>query len=359
MKILFYINTISHGGAERVMVNLSSELAGRGHDVVLVTSYVEQWEYQTSPLVKRINLSDTRISGFLKRNIKLTKALRSVIKSEKPEIVISFLVEPNFRNIIATRGLKVKTMISIRNDPDKRRYTKLNWFLMKHLYKKADGVVFQTEEARGHFSKKIQSKSRVIMNQVDGRFFETKYEGERENIIATGRLTGQKNHKMLLDAFALIKDKTEENLVIYGEGELREALEEYAERIGLGGRVILPGATKNVPEAIKAARLYVMSSDYEGMPNALIEAMALGLPCVSTDCPCGGPRVLLGELSDDCLVPVNEPAAFAASMLKMLSMSDEELDAIRSKIRATAEQCRGDKVICDWEQYINDIVRGK
>ncbi len=358
MKLLFYINTISHGGAERVMVNLSDEFSKKGYETVFVTSFPEKWEYSLNPLTKRINLSDGRISGFINRNVKMVKALKRVIKDEKPDIVISFMAEPNYRAILATRGLKVKTMISIRNDPNREYSSKLHRILAKHLYKKADGVVFQTDEAKRWFPKKIQNKSRIIMNQIDDRFFSTKYDGERRGIVTTGRLTAQKNHRMLIDAFVKIKDKVDDDLIIYGEGELREELEKYVESVGLGGRVRLPGATKDVPEAIKSAKLYVLSSDYEGMPNALIEAMALGLPVVSTDCPCGGPRVMLGDLGDEHLVPIKDVNALSEAMFGILSRSEDELLTIRKRIFEKAEMCRGDKIIGDWESYINEICKG-
>lgn len=356
MKILFYINTLSHGGAERVITNLCGAFAARGYETVLVTSYPEKWEYSVNSETKRINLTDRRIDGFLKRNFKLVKLLKKTVKAEKPDVVVSFMAEPNYRAIIAA-GKKTKTVISVRNDPNREYPSKLHRFLARHLYKKADGVVFQTDDAKKWFPEKIQKKSRVIMNQIDDRFFEANYDGERKDIVATGRLTDQKNHRVLIDAFSKISHKVNDDLVIYGEGELRETLETYIAEKGLVGRVRLPGATNDVPSAIKAARLYVLSSDYEGMPNALVEAMALGLPVVSTDCSCGGPKALLGEFGDKYLVPVGDSEALAKSMLKILSSSAEETDGIRALIRQKAQACRGDRVICDWELFINEVCK--
>ena len=120
MKILFYINAIHHGGAERVMCNLATQFSGHGHECVLLTSFRDEWEYSFGEKVRRSTLFESRLEqGFLKRNITLVKALRKVLKKEKPDVLISFMAEPNFRAIIASFGLKNKVIISVRNDPDR------------------------------------------------------------------------------------------------------------------------------------------------------------------------------------------------------------------------------------------------
>ena len=349
MKILFYINTLGHGGAERVMSNLANEFSKKDYDVTLVTSFPCEWEYPLTDRVRRINLVNERVVGFFKRNIVLTRALRKVVKSEKPDVVVSFMAEPNFRTVLATRGLKVKTVLSIRNDPDREYPTGLHRLLAKTLYKKADKVVFQTDDAKKWFPKSIQRKSRIIMNQVDERFFNTSYNGERKNIVTTGRLTAQKNHRMLIEAFSMVTDKVQDNLIIYGEGELHEELEKYVNELGLSDRVFLPGAVKDVPETIKSAKLFVLSSDYEGMPNSLLEAMALGLPCISTDCPCGGPRQVLGDING-CLVEVGNVDKMSEAIVQMLTNTD--LITLREAISKKAESFRGEKVFGAWREFL-------
>ena len=351
MKILFYINAISHGGAERVISNLANEFSNKGYDVTVVTSFPSEWEYFLTDGICRVNLRNERLDGFIRRNVLLTRDLRKVIKTEKPDVAISFMAEPNFRLIMATRGLKVRTLVSVRNDPDREYPTKIHRSLAKTLFKMADGVVFQTGDAKEWFPKKIQEKSRIIMNQVDERFFNTTFDGERKNIVTTGRLTAQKNHRLLIEAFSTICDKIEDNLIIYGEGELREELESYVKKLGLSDRIFLPGAVKDVPETIKSARLFVLSSDYEGMPNSLLEAMALGLPCVSTDCPCGGPREVLGNI-DGCLVEVGNAEQLAERMLAVMKKGSSEITLISRSIAEKAESFRGDKVIAEWLDFV-------
>ena len=172
MKVMFYINAIHDGGAERVMINLADRFARFGHEVILVTSFVDKWEYEIPSGVKRLNLCDNIPKGFLKRNLLLYRLLRKVVKCEAPDVLVSFMAEPNFRALLATRGLKTKNLISIRNDPNKEYPTKKFRFFARWLYKKADGIVFQTADAKAWFSKKIQNKSKIIYNQVNEKFYE-------------------------------------------------------------------------------------------------------------------------------------------------------------------------------------------
>lgn len=319
MKILFYINAIHYGGAERVMCNLATQFSEHGHECVLTTSFRDDWEYSFGKEVKRVALFESRLKyGFLKRNIFYVKKLRKILKEEKPDVVVAFMAEPNFRAIMASVGLNNKVVISVRNDPNREYPGRLNRILAKFLFRFADGIVFQTEDAQKWFPKSIQKKSRIIFNQVDEIFYNTTYNGERHDIVTTGRLTAQKNHKMLIRAFAAIADKISDNLIIYGEGELRGELESLIAELHLENRVFLPGSVKNVADTIKSAKLFVLSSDYEGMPNSLMEAMALGIPCISTDCPCGGAKALLNEVEDDCLVAVNNENELSEKMYRIL-----------------------------------------
>ncbi len=353
MKILFYINAIHHGGAERVMVNLAKDFAKSGYETVLVTSFTDTWEYPVDENVKRISLTDNLPDGFLKRNLFLVKKLRTVIKEEKPDSIVSFMAEPNFRMLLATFGIKGRKIISIRNDPNKEYPNKVFRLLAKTLYRRADGVVFQTEDAKKWFPKSIQKKSSIIMNQVDEIFYTTELSSERCDIVTTGRLTEQKNHKLLIRAFAQIADKINENLVIYGEGELREELEALIADLGLQNRVFLPGATQNVPEVLSRAKLFVLSSDYEGMPNSLMEAMAMGLPCISTDCPCGGPRMIIENDVNGFMFSVGDVDALATKIKRVVEMTSENLKKISDNAKRVTQNCEPKSVFKKWENYIN------
>lgn len=152
-------------------------------------------------------------------------------------------------------------------------------------------------------------------NAVKEEFYQVERTPVRGEIVTCGRLTEQKNHKLLIDAFAEVqKIYPFATLKIYGEGVLREKLQNQIDSLNLNEKVFLMGATNDVAKALQTADLFVLSSDYEGMPNALMEAMAAGVPCISTDCPCGGPRELFGEDASDKLVPCNDSAQLAEAI---------------------------------------------
>ena len=176
MKIGFYINVLGGGGAERVISNLANEFSSDHNCFIVTTSTVEN-EYPLLDRVKRYNLGITKNGSFFRRNVKIISGLRKLLKNEKPDILVSFMAEPNFRSIIATRLLGVKTLVSVRNDPDREYGSRLFKILAKLLYRKADGIVFQTEDAKNWFPKSIQKKSKIIYNQVATKF----YEKDKEN----------------------------------------------------------------------------------------------------------------------------------------------------------------------------------
>jgi len=355
MKLLFYINSIHEGGAERVIVNLCNYFCN-ANDVVLVTSFKDKWEYSLDNKVKRHNLADSPIKGFIKRNAILIISLRKIIKKENPDCVISFMGEPNLRVGFAKVGLDTKWICSVRNDPSKEYKGLLKRFLAKNILSKCDGCVFQTNDAMKWFQRKLQSKSKVIMNAVTEDFFKN-YEYVPSNKIATcGRLVSQKNHKLLIKAFSLISKDINEDLFIYGDGNLKNDLINYSEECGVRERVHFEGQVKEVFDAIRDAKIFVLSSDFEGMPNALLEAMTMGIPCISTDCPCGGPKQIIANWINGVLVPVNEPDKMSKAIFKLLSDS-----LIRETLRNNAKSYAAsnfnpDAVFKEWQTFIDKIV---
>ena len=350
MKLLFYINSIHQGGAERVISNLATQFSSGGHEVVLVTSFKDDWEYSVGEKVKRILLFENKIKGAIKRNLLLIKKLRKNIKEFKPDAVVSFMAEPNFRSIIATRGLKCKLFLSVRSDPNKEYGGKILSFLAKTLFKKADGVVFQTEDAKLWFPKKIQNKSKVIYNQVDNQFFTDSTLPSGTDIITVGRLSSEKCHDLLIKAYSKICDKIDGKLMIYGDGPLKDELQLLINSLNLQDKVILAGQTRDVVSAYKNAGLFVLSSIYEGMPNALLEAMAIGLPCISTDCPCGGPKAVLGD-GAGILVSVGNEDAMANAILTLFNDNELKLK-LSIKAKEKAKEFSPSVVYKEWEDFV-------
>ena len=355
-KIMFYINAINGGGAERVMVNLASYFSENDYDTILVTSCRDLWEYQISKKVKRLTLEEREIKqSRIKRNISRITKLRRMCKEEKPDILISFMEEPNFRAILATRGLPVKTLVSVRNDPNKEYAGKLGAIVSKVILPMADGCVFQTKEAQEWFQKKLQKKSRIIYNAVKEDFYQIERKPNRGEIVTCGRLTEQKNHAVLIAAFAeVVKKHPYATLKIYGEGYLRDELQKQIDALEIQNKVFLMGATSDVGKALQTADLFVLSSDYEGMPNALMEAMAVGMPCLSTDCPCGGPRELIKNEKEGILVPVGNVNEMENAISSILNNRDK-LDEMGLNAKCRADFFKPNVILKEWKEYIEFI----
>lgn len=250
--ILFYINAIHDGGAERVILQLAHRFSESGYRSILVTSFVDNdFEYPIPDGVERISMESQEIKqSRFKRNLDRIRKLRKYCKEYNPAVLVSFMAEPNFRAICAAFGLPVKTVVSVRNDPDREYGGKLGRFIGKVMLPMADGCVFQTDDAKMWFPKKLQSKSAVIMNETTKEFFNIEYVGGND-IVTLGRLAGQKNHKLLIEAFASIADKYPgTDLKIYGDGPLKESLCQLIEKMNMSERIHLMGSTKNVGEVL-------------------------------------------------------------------------------------------------------------
>lgn len=354
-KILFYINLIDSGGAERAITTLANKATENELQVVFVTSLKCPVEYELSPKIKRLILESSEKKGRIRKNWVRIKKLREIIASEKPDVAISFMAEPNYRLLIAASGLSVKTIISIRNDPNREYSGRIGRFLARHLFVKADGCVFQTPDAKAWFPAKIQNRSAIIHNAVNDRFYKTAWSGDGDYIVSIGRLTEQKNHCLLIDAFELVSQNDPNlKLRIYGQGDMEHEISRYIDNLGLTDKVFLMGQTDTPEEALKHARCFVLSSDYEGMPNALMEALAVGVPSVSTDCPCGGPQSLIDNGINGLLVPVGNSNELAKSITEILD-NHKLSKSISEKAREKAMMDTSDNIYNQWITYINHI----
>jgi len=288
-------------------------------DVSILMLLTNRCEYPLNSAIKLIDLTG-KSGSRMKKAPYWIRELRERMRLEKPDVVVSFVARINLLTLFAARGLHQRVIISERNDPamDGRSvFVKIGANL---LYPKADEIVFQTERAKNYYKKRIAEKSVIIGNpiQVNVRASLIK----KDKIVTAGRLMPQKNHKMLIDAFSRVhQDFPEYKLYIYGEGDLRCKLEKQIREFGLEGYVFLPGNMADIHERFSDAKLFVLSSDYEGQSNALLEAMTMGLPVISTDCAGSDEVIRNGE--SGLLVPVGDTSAIEAAIKKLLG--DEKL----------------------------------
>lgn len=360
-KIVFYVNSLIKAGAQRVILNLTESLLKKGHQVTIVTTLVYETEYELPKGAKRIisdieesEVTSNRITNLKNRFMKL----RNIWKSEKPDVIISFIGKNNFMAILTAWGMDIPVVTSVRGDPKEEYNSKIMGFLAKTLMGKATGLVLQTPDAKAYFPKWMHKKTVILDNPLNPEFIEEYYAGERKKeIVSVGRIDSNKNQKLIIDAFYQITEEfPETSLVLYGDGEDREKLLEYVKRNPYSERILMPGAVMNVKERIQKSKLFILSSNTEGMPNALMEALALGIPCISTDCPCGGPKMLMEGKENGILVPVGDSKKMAEAM--KIILQDEELwEKYSRNAYAITESLHPDKVNEKWEQYLLSICR--
>ena len=359
MKVMLVVDSLYKGGAERVISNLSNYIVEE-NDTAIMTINGSYSEYILNSKIKRYSIISSNKVPVIFKPIKLLKKLLKIVKYKKeyrPDIVISFLPKSCFYVLFSNLFFKTKTIISVRNDP-KREYNSIKKrLLMKLLYPTADGIVFQTEDAKKYFSKKIQNKSTIIPNPINPEFIGERFTGMRAKIIVNvGRLSEQKNQKLLIDAFATIsKNYKDYKLFIYGEGELRNGLEDRVKEYNLENRVFLPGNVDNIKEHIVDSSMFVLSSLYEGMPNTLMEAMALGVPCISTDCPSGGPRFLIKDNVNGILVPNNNKDELVMAIKRIID-DKRFANKISNEAHKICDKLHPNKINKMWLDYIKSIV---
>lgn len=359
-KIALFISSLQKGGSERVMVNLAEYLHKKNYEVILVTQYKREDEYEISSEIKRVysepdetELQGNRIKNFITR----FQTLRKIWKVYQPDVILSFLGKNNLMAIATACFLPTQVAVSVRGEPTMEYEGKKMQLLAKVVFALADGVVLQTKQCMDFFPKYIQKKAVILPNPINEQFLNKRYEGAKEEkIVAVGRVDENKNHKMLIHAFARIASEYPQmKLVIYGDGNELENLKALVEEKGLSDRISLPGNVTDVAAHISQAKVYALTSNTEGMPNSLIEAMALGLPVVSTNCPCGGPETLIQDGVNGLLVPVGDAYALADAFRKILS-NQEFGKTLGENAAKIAQELHPDKVNQQWEQYLTDIA---
>ena len=355
-KIAFYTGNLGKGGAQRVIINLAESLVKKGYPVTIVTIYSIENEYTLPQNVKRVysditeeEISSNRIKNFMAR----LRKLRKIWREEDPGVIISFIGKNNFMALLTSLGLKIPVVTSVRGEPTEEYYTPILRILSKTFMGLSKGIILQTPDAKAYFPKWMQKKSIILENPLNPEFIDEYYTGERKKeIITVGRLDSNKNQKLMIDAFLKIAGEFPEvKLILYGNGEDKEWLSEYVQKSGYENQIFLPGPIQDVKKRIQRSKIFVLSSNTEGMPNALLEAMALGIPSISTDCPCGGPRMLMEGKENGILVPVGEVEPMAEAM-KILLTDDVLWEKYSRNSYKLSEELHPEKVNKKWEEYL-------
>lgn len=360
-KILFVITGLTSGGAERVMCTLANNLC---EDYKVKIATVQSCEsfypldnrVETMQFAKVVNKKNSFTTFVTRVASALTgiSRLKKVIKEYKPDVVISFLPVSNMITLLVKMltKFKAKLIVSERNDP--WEYSKFNKWFEKKYYSKADVIVCQSEKVKTFFKEKDREKCVVIENPITKDAIPKFYEGERlKKIVGVGRLVKQKGFHVLVDAFSKLPENFNDyTLEIYGKGSIQEELQSKIDSLSLQDRVFLMGAKKSVMNYVKDASLFVMPSLKEGFPNALVEAMATGLPVISTDFRTGIAKDIVKE-ENGILVPVNDEKALLNAIVELLSDKDrrDKMSKENVKIIDTLDE---KKVVNKWVKLIEE-----
>lgn len=359
MNLGLVISSLSSGGAERVMSQLANYWTERGETVTLITiDSCDSDRYALDPRIRRVALgmmSDSRrFAAAILNNYRRIVVLRKALIATGATVVLSFEDRTNVLVLLATAWIPLRRVISERIDPNQHRIGKTWNFLRRLTYPLADALVVQTAVllpwARAVTLGKRQVE--VIANPVRNMDAFVREDAERlqHTIVAVGRLTPQKGFDILLTAFAQIADEFESwKLVILGEGPDRGVLAELAQVLAIADRVALPGWLSEPGEVLMRASLFIMSSRYEGFPNALLEAMACGLSVISTNW--AGSEELVTDGFDGLLVPVGSPAQLAAAMRRLISDGDMR-DRMGWNARAVCKRYELSSVMQRWDAVL-------
>jgi glycosyltransferase involved in cell wall biosynthesis len=355
MRIALLTSTLEGGGAARVLTNMANHWTRAGHEVAMFTfedgSRVPF--YPLAPRAQLVHLDLARISrnmfASIGNNIRRIATIRRGVLALRPDVLISFIDTANVRALVSLAGSGVPVIVSERIHPAHEDIGPL-WSALRLLtYPLARRVVVQTERAKGYFPTFLARKLVVIPNPV---LPPPAGEGAPalppRAVLAVGRLAPQKGYDILLEAFARIAPGNPQwTLHIAGGGGSPEPVLALAERLGIGSRVVLHGPVRDVGGLLRQAEIYVMSSRYEGFPNALCEAMAAGLPCVSTDCP-SGPAEIIEHGVNGLLAPNADPGALAAQLERM--MRDPQLRGrLGRNATALVETYSEERIMARWE----------
>lgn len=353
-NIMFVMNQMTSGGAERVVSILANGMSERGNRVSLVITFNSEIHYEINNKIEIIKFNINKELSQVSRNIKEIKSLIKLLKEKRPDVIISFI--RNVNCIIAANIVGIPVIISERNNPKYDPKSKIWRVLRKIIYPYADGIVFQTEGAKSYFSKKIKDKSITIPNPLlEDIPMKTNYKDQRKEIVTIGRLSEQKDQITIIKAFSEINKKNSDyKLIIYGEGELREKLKEQIGQLGLNDFIEMPGNFKDIHKKIKEADIFVLSSKYEGYPNALIEAMAIGLPVISTKCEYG-PTDILENYINGVLIPVGDFESMAKEIEKLIFSYSKRKSLGQNAIRIR-EKLELNLILDKWLEYISKSI---
>lgn len=334
-RYLFIVPSLASGGAERAVSNFASELVRQGENATIIIYFRMKIEYRTDSRVKIVNLSGGDLHQYSQMGyVKKISRLRRILKEENPDYIIPFLFQVMVHTSFAGYDMHDKIINTIRNNPSQSPENRILRFLRNQIIIRSWKIIVQNKQQQDYFSKKIQKKIYILRNPIDESLFlvDRKTENQKYKIVVLGRLAPQKNIPLFLRAFTKVHSRYPYiEAEIYGDGPEKEKIRSLINEYGLNDVITFMGRTGNVGEVYSHANLYVLSSNYEGMPNTLMEAMAVGVPSISTNCRTG-PADLITNKENGLLVSVDSDEELAEAIIYMYEhLSEAEKMGLQGK----------------------------
>ncbi|HQS83371.1 MAG: hypothetical protein B7Y25_00190 [Alphaproteobacteria bacterium 16-39-46] len=361
MHIALVILTLGPGGAERVISNLANAWVEEGHRITLITLEHPSQKpfYPLNSKIKLIQLNPLSTKppswiGHLKNVATRLFSLRKTLKTENPDLILSFIDQMNVLTLLLTRGLKIPVIVSERIDPAFHPLPIIYKMLRRLTYPWASQIVVQTESAANYFSKELQKKISIIPNSVPVPKQQLSTYKKIKSIVSIGRLSPQKDYPTLLKAFKVLTiNYPFLKLTIYGEGKERASLERYIQVLGLTDSVKLPGTVSNIEDVLLKADLFVFPSLFEGFPNALCEAMSIGLPVVVSNC--SGNRDIVREGLDGLLFPVGDYRGLMFQ-IEVLLLNPAKAQGIGREARTISQRFSEQRILALWKNLMEEAL---
>lgn len=351
-NIVIVVQRLSDGGAERVASILTNYLYEHGYNVLVILAYYDTREYYIHDEIKIIAVKTNKKSAFARlidRNVKIYEAA----KTFNADVVVSFITN----EVLITECRGIPVVHTLRNDPARRENSPIKSIMRNFAYSNAAKVIFQTEGARQFFNDSIKNKGQVIYNPlmtdklpIWNEFTDSK------TFITACRLNKQKNIPMMVRAMTKLHEcYPEYRLDIYGSGEEKDSIEKLIKERHSEEYIALKGHSTDIHNIMANSFAFVMSSDFEGLSNSMLEALTIGIPCICTDCPPGGARTFIENHKNGLLCQVNNDEDLYKNM-KYLIENEKCKAVFRKNNQNMREKLSAENICSQWERTIIEAV---
>lgn len=341
---------LSGGGAERVSAIVSNYFAQNGYKVLFVAAYSKEREYELHPDIEYVAIETNFNNGIL-RLIDRSLKVKRTVNSFKADVVYSFITNELFPLSLTN----IPIIPSLRIDPKYIEYDRVRWHIRNFVYKRAKNVIFQTEDARDYFEEKIQKKGVVIGNPLKENLPLWDEKNHRKVFMTACRITKQKNIPLLINAFIRFHEKFPEyTLEIYGDGEPAEyktEMEKLVQDKNAEDYIFLKGHSKDIHSVMKSSEAFILTSDFEGLSNSMLEAMAIGMPVICTDCPPGGAKAYIENEKSGILIPVGGEKELYRAMCKV-AMDEAFRHTLSENAKYVRYKLNQDEICRQWEELL-------